>query len=436
MRLMAADVAKATNGVLVGQNAHLLGVSFDSRSIRPGQLFVPIVAERDGHEFIADALKAGAGAYLTCRKPQGRTAVVVSDTLQALLQLGLWGRTKLDAQVAGRVVGVTGSVGKTSTKDFVAAAVGNQLRVCASDKSFNNDQGLPITILNASDDVQALVLEMGMRGFGEITRLCTIARPHIGVVTAVAEAHTERVGGIEGVARAKAELVQALDASGTAILNADDERVVAMRQSTKASVLTYGTSAAADIRMQACVLDELARPTATATTPWGPVSFSLAVPGKHMAMNALAAIAVAGVMGLDVQLAAASLCEAQMSPMRMSIVRQINGALVVNDAYNANPSSMAAALHSLQAIDAKRRVAFVGIMAELANPEHEHREIAALAQRLGIELVPVNTDAYGVPSIGIAQAAEVGRGLSEGDAALVKGSRIAQLERLVEQLTS
>jgi UDP-N-acetylmuramoyl-tripeptide--D-alanyl-D-alanine ligase len=436
MRLMAADVAKATNGVLVGQNAHLSGVSFDSRSIRPGQLFVPIIAERDGHGFIADALKAGAGAYLTCREPQGRTAVVVNDTLQALLQLGSWGRTKLDAQVAGRVVGVTGSVGKTSTKDFIAAAVGNQLRVCASDKSFNNDQGLPITILNASDDVQALVLEMGMRGFGEISRLCAIARPHIGVVTAVAEAHTERVGGIEGVARAKAELVQALDASGTAILNADDERVVAMRESTKASVLTYGTSAAADLRIQSCVLDELARPTTTATTPWGTVSFSLGVPGAHMAMNALAAVAVAGVMGLDVQLAAASLREAKLSPMRMNVIRNNSGAVVVDDAYNANPSSMSAALQSLQSMNAKRRVAFVGLMAELANPEHEHREIAALAQRLGIELVAVNTDAYGVPGIDIAQAAEIGRGLGEGDAVLVKGSRIAQLERLVEQLTS
>ena len=436
MRLMAADVAKATNGVLVGQNAHLSGVSFDSRSIRPGQLFVPIVADRDGHDFIAAALKAGAGAYLTCREPEGRTAVVVNDTLQALLQLGSWGRAKLDAQLVGRVVGVTGSVGKTSTKDFIAAAVGTQLRVCASDKSFNNDQGLPITVLNASDDVQALVLEMGMRGFGEISRLCSIARPHIGVVTAVAEAHTERVGGIEGVARAKAELVQALDASGTAILNADDERVVAMRESTKASVLTYGTNLNADVRMQSCELDDLARPTATATTPWGPVSFSLGVSGKHMAMNALAAIAVTGVMGLDVQLAAASLREAKLSPMRMSVVRQSSGAVVIDDAYNANPSSMAAALHSLQSMNAKRRVAFVGLMAELANPDHEHREIAALAQRLGIELVAVDTDAYGVPSIGIAQAAEIGRGLGEGDAVLVKGSRIAQLERLVEQLTN
>ena len=188
--------------------------------------------------------------------------------------------------------------------------------------------------------------------------------------------------------------------------------------------------------MQSCDLDDLARPTATVTTPWGLVSFSLGVPGKHMAMNALAAIAVAGVMGLDVQLAAASLREAQLSPMRMNVIRNNSGAVVVDDAYNANPSSMAAALHSLQSMNAKRRIAFVGLMAELADPEHEHREIAALAQRLGIELVAVNTDAYGVAGVDLAEAVKIGRELIEGDAALVKGSRIAQLERLVEQLTS
>jgi UDP-N-acetylmuramoyl-tripeptide--D-alanyl-D-alanine ligase len=136
MRLMAADVAKATNGTLVGQNAHLSGVSFDSRSVRPGQLFVPIVAERDGHEFIESALSAGAGAYFTTGKTFGRTSIMVPDTLAALLQLGAWGRNKLDTQLANRVVGITGSVGKTSTKDFVAAALGSALRVTANERSF------------------------------------------------------------------------------------------------------------------------------------------------------------------------------------------------------------------------------------------------------------------------------------------------------------
>jgi UDP-N-acetylmuramoyl-tripeptide--D-alanyl-D-alanine ligase len=255
MRLMAADVAKATNGTLVGQNAHLSGVSFDSRSVRPGQLFVPIVAERDGHEFIESALSAGAGAYFTTGKTFGRTSIMVPDTLAALLQLGAWGRNKLDTQLANRVVGITGSVGKTSTKDFVAAAIGSALRVTANERSFNNDQGLPVTILNAPDDVEALVLEMGMRGFGEIARLCTVARPNIGVVTKVASAHTERVGDIDGVARAKSELVMALVASGCAVLNADDDRVVAMQSLTSAQVITYGVTQTADVRMTSCILD-------------------------------------------------------------------------------------------------------------------------------------------------------------------------------------
>jgi UDP-N-acetylmuramoyl-tripeptide--D-alanyl-D-alanine ligase len=153
-----------------------------------------------------------------------------------------------------------------------------------------------------------------------------------------------------------------------------------------------------------------------------------------MAMNALAAIAVAGVMGLDVQIAAASLHDAVLSPMRMSVGRTSGGLLVIDDAYNANPASMAAALHSLHSTSAKRRIAFVGTMAELANPASEHREIAELANRLGIELVSVNTDAYGLPSVDLAQAAAIGKGLGEGDAVLVKGSRVARLEQLVEQL--
>ena len=149
---MAADVATATGGRLIGQNAHLSGASFDSRVLVPGQLFVPIVAERNGHDFIDDALRRGAGAYLTMVEPVSRrTAIVVEDTLQALMALARWGRERLEAQVSGRVVGITGSVGKTSTKDFAAAALGAQFSVTASEKSFNNDQGLPITILNAAD---------------------------------------------------------------------------------------------------------------------------------------------------------------------------------------------------------------------------------------------------------------------------------------------
>ena len=203
MRLMASDVAQAISGELIGSNAHLDGVSFDSRTIKPGQLFVPIVDQRDGHDFIADALSRGAGAYLTSRAPQGRTAITVNDTVAGLLKLGAWGRTRLDTQLQNRVVAITGSVGKTSTKDFIASALATVLRTHSNDQSFNNDFGLPTTILNAPDDIEALVVEMGMRGFGEIARLCEVARPHIGVVTVVSNAHTQRVGSINGVTRAK-----------------------------------------------------------------------------------------------------------------------------------------------------------------------------------------------------------------------------------------
>ena len=431
---MAADVAKATNGTLVGQNAHLSGVSFDSRSVRPGQLFVPIVAERDGHEFIESALSAGAGAYLTTGKTFGRTSITVPDTLVALLQLGAWGRNKLDAQLANRVVGITGSVGKTSTKDFVAAALGSTLRVTANERSFNNDQGLPVTILNAPDDVQALVLEMGMRGFGEIARLCTVARPNIGVVTKVASAHTQRVGDIDGVARAKSELVMALDASGFAILNADDDRVVAMQSITGARVITYGVAPTADVRMTSCVLDERACASVTVESPWGNASWKMNVPGEHMAHNAVGAIAVAGVMGLDLQRAADAIEKSVLSEMRMQHRIARSGALIINDSYNANPASMTAALLALSATTASRRIAVLGVMAELSDPEQDHLQISRLAKQLDIDLIAVDTDMYEVQSRTRDEVVAMLATVENTAAILIKGSRVVQLEKLVSLL--
>ena len=431
---MAADVAKATNGTLIGQNAHLSGVSFDSRNVRPGQLFVPIVAERDGHEFVEAALAAGAGAYLTTGKTFGRTAITVPDTLAALLQLGAWGRNKLDAQLSNRVIGITGSVGKTSTKDFIAAALGSSLRVAANERSFNNDQGLPVTILNAADDVEALVLEMGMRGFGEIARLCTVARPNIGVVTRVASAHTERVGGIDGVARAKSELVIALDASGFAVLNADDERVVAMRTLTDATVITYGASSLADVRMTSCVLDERACASVSIESSWGKASWKMNVPGEHMAHNAVGAIAVAGVLGLDLQRAAESVSNSILSEMRMQHRIARSGALIIDDSYNANPASMSAALRALSVTKASRRIAVLGVMAELSEPERDHSEIAELAKKLGIEVLAIGTDMYGMQSRTLDEVAATLSAVENSTGILIKGSRVAQLEKLVSHL--
>ncbi len=335
MRIRASEAAAGIGGRLIGPDIEFEGASFDSRSTRPGQLFVPIIADRDGHEFIGAARDHGAVVHLTSEPDPFRrdgTAIEVADTAQALLSLAQWARPRLDA----RVVGITGSVGKTSAKDLMAAACGAGLRTTANERSFNNEQGLPVTILNAPDDTEVLILEMGMRGFGHIAQLCEIARPDIGVVTVVGHAHTELVGGIDGVAAAKGELVEALPASGTAVLNADDPRVAAMATRTGAAVVTFGL--AGDVRVRDIELDAAARASFCVDTPWGTAAVRLAVPGRHMVTNAAAALGVAGVVGVDLDAAAGALAGATVSGMRMELSTARSGATIVNE----SPKSAAA----------------------------------------------------------------------------------------------
>jgi len=419
---------------MFGPDVELDGVSFDSRSIAPGQLFVALIAERDGHEFVTAAQRAGAAACLVQREPGSGTSIVVADTAAALLRLGRWGRQRMQNTSAGWVIGVTGSVGKTSTKDLARAALSAGLRTAANERSFNNEQGLPVTILNAPDDTEALVLEMGMRGLGEIARLCDVGRPTIGVVTRVAAAHTERLGGIEGVARAKGELIEALPADGTAILNADDPHVRRMADLCLGSVVMFGTGQSANVRVIDLHLDEIARPRFSLATPWGTAPVELSVSGEHMAVNAAAAIATAAVCGVDLHEAAAAVGAATMSPWRMEIGRTAHGAILINDAYNANPASMRAAIETLAKVQVGgRRIAMLGVMAELADPVADHAAIAALLDEHGVELVAVGTDLYGVAPVDDPVAALAS--LSGDDALLVKGSRVAGLERFAALLS-
>ncbi len=329
------------------------------------------------------------------------------------------------------MVGVTGSVGKTSTKDLMAAACGAGRRTRANERSFNNDQGLPVTILNAPDDTEVLILEMGMRGFGHISRLCEVARPDIGVVTVVGEAHTELVGGLDGVARAKGELIEALPASGTAVLNADDPRVAAMAARTGADVITFGADG--EVRVSDVVLDDAAVAEFSVDTPWGSGRVRLAVPGLHMVTNAAAALAVAGIVGVDLEAAIGALATAAVSGMRMEVTTAASGATIVNDAYNANPTSMRAALDALAAMRADRHVAVLGLMAEIEDPEPTHRSIARYAHELGIELIAVGTALYGIEPTDDVRSA-IGD-MDSDVAVLVKASRAAGLERVVVTLT-
>lgn len=428
MRFWASSAAAATGGRLVGPDVEIDGVSFDSRSLQPGQLFVPIVADRDGHEFVTDALGGGAAAYFSSRPPQGGTAIEVADTLQALMDLA----TDRRHRFVGPVIGITGSVGKTSTKDLASAALSACRHTWANERSFNNEQGLPTTVLNAPPDTEVMVLEMGMRGLGEISRLCSIAQPHIGVVTRVAEAHSDLLGGIEGVAQAKAELVQALPAAGFALLNADDVRVRRMASISDASVLLFGESTDADVRIDDVRLDEFARARFRLHTPWGSVDVSLAVSGRHMALNAAAALACVGVVGGDIHAGAAALDVVGLTAMRMQIGHTASGALVLDDSYNANPTSMRAAIDALVDLSAHRRIAVLGLMAEISDPQREHLDIAEYARGRGVHVIAVGTELYGIEPAADPVLA-VGS-LAGGDAVLVKGSRVVGLERVAAAL--
>ena len=435
MRFRASEVAAATGGRLHGSDVDIDGVSFDSRVIQPGQLFVPIVAERDGHEFIAGALQRGAAAYLTARgsagdspASPGATAIEVGNTIEALTSLA----THQRATFRGPVVGVTGSVGKTSTKDLLRAALGASRLTWANERSFNNEQGLPTTLLNTPDGTEVMVLEMGMRGFGEIAALCRVARPTVGVVTRVAEAHNDRLGGIEGVARAKAELVHALPVDGTAILNADDQRVKAMACLGPASVVLFGSHDDADVRITDLRLDDHARPSFRIHTPWGTHDVRLGVSGRHMASNAAAALACVGVVGGDVAAGASALADVGLTAMRMEVSPTRDGGIVLNDSYNANPTSMRAALDALADLRGHRKVAVLGMMAEIADPEAEHLAIVEYAHGHGIEVIAYGTDLYGITPCAD-PAAELGS-VAGGEAVLVKGSRVVGLERVAAAL--
>jgi UDP-N-acetylmuramoyl-tripeptide--D-alanyl-D-alanine ligase len=426
VRFSTSDVASELGGELVGPDVVVDGASIDSRTLTAGQLYVPIVAARDGHEFIGAALDAGAPAYLPVRPPVGATAVVVDDTAQALLRLGALARARLP----GGVVGITGSVGKTTTKDLVRHCLAATFRVAASERSFNNELGLPLTLFNAPDDAQWIVLEMGARGVGHISRLAAVARPDIGIVTSVAMAHVEFFGDLEGVARAKSELVTALPESGAAVLNFDDPLVARMAAVSPCPVIGYAVEADAEVRAEAVTLDAELRPRFRLRTPWGDGEVRLALRGVQQVPNALAAAAAALWCGAGFEAVQQALSEVTGSPLRMEVHRGETGPVLVVDCYNANPASTEAALRSLAVLPADRKLALLGLMAELgAQTDGEHRRMQLLAEELGIEVVGYQTGLYGDARVDdVDTAVALLRGLGTGDAALVKGSRVAQLE--------
>jgi UDP-N-acetylmuramoyl-tripeptide--D-alanyl-D-alanine ligase len=439
IRMTLGEIASITGGRLVGADpgtAVTGPVEFDSRRIGPGGLFVAFRGENvDGHDFAAAAADAGAAGVLGTRDT-GRPGIVVGDPLVALARLA---RAVVDRLPGLTVVGLTGSSGKTTTKDYIGQLLSRLGPTVAPAGSLNNELGHPYTVLQATPDTRFLVLEMGARGIGHIRHLAEVAPPRIGVVLNVGAAHIGEFGSVEGTAKAKGELVEALPAGGTAILNADDPLVAAMAGRTAARVVRFGESAGADVRATAVTMDDRGR----AAYRLDGRAVRLGVVGRHQVSNTLAAAAVALEAGMPMDDLAAALGELGIvSARRMDVYDRADGVTVIDDSYNANPSSTAAALRALAALGRGRRtIAVLGYMAELGTYEVDgHAEVGRLAAELGVDRLiavaanaaPILAGAASVTSwrgratAAADQAAAIAAlhaDLQPGDVVLVKGSR-------------
>ncbi|MFY0635725.1 MAG: UDP-N-acetylmuramoyl-tripeptide--D-alanyl-D-alanine ligase [Vannielia sp.] len=458
----AAEAAAATGGEARGDWA-ATGLSIDSRSIAPGELFVALTDVRDGHDFVADALAKGAAAALVSRVPEGceeAPLLVVGDVLEGLEALGRAGRARTRAKVAG----VTGSVGKTSTKEMLRAILARQGVVHAAEKSFNNHWGVPLTLARMPVEADFAVIEIGMSNPGEIAPLARMARPDVAMITTVAPAHMAAFGSLEGIAREKASIFEGLEPGGVAVINADLETTPILREAAEAAggrIATFGKDG--DFALGTVMLSE-GQTVAEAWLHDQPAMFKLTTPGTHFAMNALGALAVAEALGADLGLATADL--SKWTPYEGRGAREeittdparAGGFLTLfDDSYNANPASMAASLEMLAATAPRdgigrvrkgRRIAVIGDMLELGPDEqalhaalagleameqvHTVHTVGPLAHALHTAL-PEDQRGFHAPD-GAAMAREVSKLVDAGDVVLVKASLGTGLARVVDAI--
>jgi UDP-N-acetylmuramoyl-tripeptide--D-alanyl-D-alanine ligase len=446
------DVARAVGGRFAGDDVEVTGVAIDSRRATPASLFIALPgAHTDGERFVPDAFRNGAAGVLVrdgCAVDG--PAVWVDSTGDALLELAADERRRIDATV----IGIAGANGKTSTKDMAAAVLASKRRTHASPESFNNEIGLPVTLLGAPADTEVIVAEIGARHVGDASALCRIADPQIVVVTNVGVAHLEVFGSWEKIVEASAEPVEALGSDGLAILNADDVVAAGYSSRCRGRVVTFGVATReADVRADGVSLGPDGRAAFELVRGGERVPVRLTVPGDHMVPNALAAAAVGLTMGVDLPTCAAALSRATMSHWRMEAFTTLSGIRVVNDAYNANPESMAAALKTARWMAGESRlIAVLGGMAELGPIASEaHDRVGELAARIRVDrLITVGEDARPIAAAGLREGVEpenvasyddpdaaiedVRRSARRGDVVLVKASRVVGLERVAEAL--
>lgn len=460
MDLSVGEIAEATGGRILTGDPSWTASSFtyDSRALEPGACFFALQGNRDGHDFVRDAFERGSLVAVVARdpgdahRPGARALVQVDDTLRAL---GACGRAARDRLVRATVVGITGSAGKTSTKDLAAAALSRRFDVLASPGSFNNESGLPLTLLAGTPRTEVVVAEMGARFAGNIRELCEIARPQIGVITNIGLAHAEHLGGRDAIARVKGELLDALPADGVAVVNADDDAVERLSRDRAFRVVPVGSAVDPErgVRVGDVHLDDDLRARFALSSPWGAATIQLDVRGLHQVGNAGIAAAVALVLGVPADDVALGLEAARGASWRMQLEHSPAGVVVLNDAYNASPATVEAALRSFTHLPVRgRRIAVLGEMLELGSfAADEHRKLGTLAAHLGVDAVvtvgdgarPVAVGARGAGIDDVVEVADVRDALSAVaervrpyDAVLVKGSRAVGLEVVADALVA
>ncbi len=466
LRATVGTLVRVTGGKLIGGNRQTVvsGLTIDSRMVPPGAAFVALLGEHsDGHDHLYDAVLAGAHALVVTLGPdelstllqqpqmEGVSVIRVADGAQALRDLAAWHRTRLTCPV----IGITGSTGKTTTKDMLRSVLERDRRVVATEGNRNNELGVPLTVLSADPLTEALIVEMGMRGLGQIAELAAIVRPSFGLVTNVGTSHIELLDTEESVADAKSELIASLPPDGLAFLNGDDAYSDRIEKVSRARVRRYGLSEWCDVRAEDISLDDESRASFTLLSNGDRFEISLSVPGRHNVYNALAAAAIALELGVAETDIAEGLADVHLTAMRMQMFETATGLTVINDAYNANPVSMRAAIETLLDMRAPaRRVAVLGDMAELGSlTELAHFQLGELVGRRGVDvLVTVGQRSArigegarvgGMPPENVrvcATVEEAGEVLDDvlqpGDIVLVKASRVMGLERIVEGLVT
>lgn len=449
----AKELEKICGGVLYNSSLGLTptGVSTDSRKVKPGDLFVALQGENcDGNEFVEDAFQSGASIALVSKKETiqtGKPVILVDDTLAALQKLAAWWRMRFSIPV----IGVTGSSGKTTTKDILTSLIAVVRTVHRSTGNFNNEIGVPLTLLGLRTDHQVCVLEMAMRNLGEIKALCDLAKPTGGVITNVGTTHFERLGSQENIARAKGELAASIPQEGFLLLNSDNQWFPFISEMTGARIISFGFGEKADIK--AGDVDFHSEGTEFTLTAFG-ASQRIRLPlwGEHNVYNSLASAGVYLMLGFPPEALQEGFSKVSITKMRLEKTMGIRGSLIINDTYNANPGSMLASLEVLRQVGGRRTIAVLGDMLELGDIEvEEHKKVGAgvyekgvdvlvtvgkLAEKISEEAVALGMDPRNVFHGGTVEEAEdfLLKSIKTKDVVLVKGSRGMKMERIVSAL--